>query len=189
MKRQLLIYPDELDRNGKILARTNAFIKKDGTFYLAKGYTGNNPWQQLESSALWIGRQDIGYDFLSQYESYLLQLKATGAKHTKFYTRRRILVEFYGFVLFCRTAQISSINKDSVFFDNTIVPNPIYYGQEPTEEQKRTLYKFYEINDGQDVSLYEQIPDAKNSSRIITNNDEMYHLALEHRTNCGNWHH
>ena len=71
MKKLILHNIQEIDRDKNTFVKQNALIRPDGTFYLAKGYTGCNPWHQLESSALWVGRQDIGNDFILQYQQYL----------------------------------------------------------------------------------------------------------------------
>ena len=67
MEKLKLYTKNELKNNKELFVMKNAFIKPDGTIYLAKGYTGCNPWHQLESSALWVGRQDIGINFIEQY--------------------------------------------------------------------------------------------------------------------------
>ena len=69
MSKKLQVYTKEdIKEKGEVIKKHNAFIRRDGTFYLAKGYTGCNPSHQLDSSALQIGRQDIGYDFIEKYK-------------------------------------------------------------------------------------------------------------------------
>ncbi len=199
MKKLVLHNIQEIDRNKDTFIKQNAFIRPDGTFYLAKGYTGCNPWHQLESSALWVGRQDIGYDFIVKYEEWLEKLKNTNCDEfkeymgklrkvsnvigtTKLWDKRSVLVHFYGYVLFCRTEFIRSFKDREIFYENSLIPNPSIYGKEITLEQKEVLSKMFDINEGQNVSSYSY-------SGHISDRDEMLKLVLEHRNNVGNWHH
>lgn len=69
MSKKLQVYTKEdIKEKGEFIKKHNAFIRRDGSFYLAKGYTGCNPSHQLDSSALQVGRQDIGYDSIEKYK-------------------------------------------------------------------------------------------------------------------------
>lgn len=69
MAKKLKLYRvEDIREKEEEIKRHNAFIRSDGTFYLAKGYTGCNPSHQLDSSALQVGRQDIGVDFIEKYK-------------------------------------------------------------------------------------------------------------------------
>lgn len=199
--KKLEIYTREnlLNDKGKFIEK-NAFIRRDGSFYLAKGYTGCNPWHQLESSALWVGRQEIGEDFVEQYKKYLEDLKKDAKKYqehlailrsrswdeekTRLRDKRSILVHFYGFVLFCRTEYIRSFNDRAYFTDTSLIPYPEYYGQEATMEQKETLETFFDINEGQNV--------AGGELRCVPNprgKDAMLKLVYDYRhSDEGSWH-
>ena len=71
MKNLALLTFEKIEERKEFFVKQNAFIKPDGSFYIAKGYTGCNPWQQLESSALWIGKQEIGHYFVERYYDWL----------------------------------------------------------------------------------------------------------------------
>lgn len=198
MKKLVLHNIQEIDRDKDTFIKQNAFIKPDGTFYLAKGYTGCNPWHQLESSALWVGRQDIGYDFVERYEQFLSSLeekdilkykeylenlrkasRVEGA--TKLYDKRSVLVHYYGYVLFCRTELIKAFNNRDIFFDQSLIPNPNIHGREITSEQEATLEELFNVNDGQNVSAYGR-------GRRIREKDEMLQLVLTNKNHGGRWH-
>lgn len=184
-----LVKQNNLFNNGKQYIKQNAFIKPNGDFYLAKGYTGCNPWHQLESSALWVGRQDIGYDFVEKYNEFINKLKLNYKEYknylealdkvssvefaTEVYDKRSILVHFYGYVLFCRTELVKTYKDDGTFYENSLVPNPNLYGKEATLEQINTLEKLFNINDGQDVSTTWHC-------KHISGKDEMLKLVFEH---------
>lgn len=67
MKRLELLSPDLISTTPDKIKGNNAFILPNGSFYLAKGYTGCNPSHQLESSALAIARQEFDYDVKKDY--------------------------------------------------------------------------------------------------------------------------
>lgn len=198
MKKLILHNIQEIDRDKDTFIKQNALIKPDGTFYLAKGYTGCNPWHQLESSALWVGRQEIGNDFILQYQQYLKNLeernteeyraylenlrkfsRVIGAK--ELYDKRSVLVHFYGYTLFCRTELIKAFNDRDIFFDQSLIPNPLLHGKEITEEQKVTLETFFNINDGQDVS-------SSGKGKYTKEKEEMLQLVLTNKNYGGRWH-
>lgn len=198
MKKLILHNVQEINRDKDTFIKQNALIKPDGAFYLAKGYTGCNPWHQLESSALWVGRQDIGYDFMEKYENYLKELEDTDTLKyreylenlrkasrvidaTKLYDKRSVLVHFYGYVLFCRTEIIRAFNDRDIFFDQSLIPSPDIHGKEMTLEQKETLEEFFNINEGQNVSSY-------GMGKRITDKDEMLQLVLTNKSHGGRWH-
>lgn len=189
---------DELKENKTTFIKQNAFIKPDGTFYIAKGYTGCNPWHQLESSALWVGRQDIGYDFIEKYHQFLKKLEESdpvkyqeylkrirafspiiGA--TKLEDKRSVLIHYYGYVLFCRTELIRAFNDRDIFFDRSVIPEPSIHGREITLEQQTTLEELFNINDGEKVSSYA-------AGKYITNKDEMLKYVLTKKNHDRRWH-
>ncbi|MDE5889221.1 MAG: hypothetical protein K2H20_04285 [Bacilli bacterium] len=198
MKKLVLHDIQEINKDNATFIKQNALIRPDGSFYIAKGYTGCNPWHQLESSALWVGRQDIGYDFVERYQQYLNYLKEKDSEvykkylenlrkvsrvigATELYDKRSILVHFYGYTLFCRTELIKAFNDRDIFFDQSVVPNPDLYGREITSEQKTTLEEFFNINDGQNVSCYGR-------GERIRDKDEMLQLVLTNKNHGGRWH-
>lgn len=206
-KKKLQVYRvEDIKEKGEEIKKHNAFIRRDGTFYLAKGYTGCNPSHQLDSSALQVGRQDIGLDFIEKYkESYQniepslityteeeklelfkeyvhfkvledrwLQLKEGRLKDDtqisinvyEYYLEsdikfrqervmqkrelqriRSILIHYYGYALFARKEDVDSeLGRGKVFYDESIIPNPEYYGQSATEEQLETLEELYTLD-------------------------------------------
>lgn len=198
MKKLILHNIQEIDRDKNTFVKQNALIRPDGTFYLAKGYTGCNPWHQLESSALWVGRQDIGNDFILQYQQYLNELKENNAEAyreylenlrkfsrvigaTELYDKRSVLVHFYGYVLFCRTELIKAFNDRDIFFDQSLIPDVSIHGRDITLEQIETLRELFSINDDQDVSLY-------GHGRRIRDKEEMLELVLTKKNLGGRWH-
>lgn len=65
---KLEIYgPEDIKNNKEKIVRNNAFIRKDGLFYLASGYTGSEPSKRLESSARIIGKEYFGDNFIEKY--------------------------------------------------------------------------------------------------------------------------
>lgn len=194
-KKKLQVYKvEDIREKGEEIKRHNAFIRRDGTFYLAKGYTGCNPSHQLDSSALQVGRQDIGLDFIEKYkESYqniepslityteeeyselLWQYACFEALRNKYEMPMRhyewtlglniknrqkrvmlrcelqrirsILIHYYGYALFAKKEDVDSkLGREKVFYDESIIPNPEYYGQSATEEQLETLEELYYLN-------------------------------------------
>lgn len=163
MKKLTLLTFEQIEDRKEVFVKQNAFIKPDGSFYIAKGYTGCNPWHQLESSALWVGRQEFGQYFVEKYCDWLKYLEETNReeyerslkrlrqisnveKAPHLYDKRSILVQFYGFVLFCRTEVINSVKDRDKFFEQSLLPDPELYGKKITEEQKDTLGKFFDLN-------------------------------------------
>lgn len=198
MKKLILHSVQEINKDKSTFIKQNALIKPDGTFYLAKGYTGCNPWHQLESSALWVGRQDIGYDFIEKYENYLKELEENeplkyreylenlrkvssviGA--TKLYDKRSVLVHFYGYVLFCRTEYIKAFDDRDKFYEQSLVPNASIYGKEITKEQTNTLEELFDINDGQIVC-------ALGGGKGVGDKEKMLQLVLTNKNYGGRWH-
>lgn len=60
--------PNDIAKNKDKIIRNNAFIRPDGFFYLASGYTGSSPSRKLESSAQVIGVEYLGADFIEKYK-------------------------------------------------------------------------------------------------------------------------
>lgn len=143
-----IYYEEDIETKKEEILHHNAFIRKDGAFYLAKGYIGCNPHHQIESSALWIGRQDIGEDFEERFrEAY--QNANNNSKYLRYL--RTILVHYYGYALFCRQQLIHS--EKEKYVDYSCVPWKEYYGQEATEEQVRVLTKLFALNDDGTMAL------------------------------------
>lgn len=198
MKRLVLHNVQEINEDNKIFVKQNALIKPDGTFYLAKGYTGCNPWHQLESSALMVGRQDIGFDFIQKYDQYLSYLEEKSPEDyrlylenlrkvsrvinaTKLYDKRSVLVHFYGYVLFCRTEIIKAFNDRDKFYEQSLISNSSICGKEMTLEQQETLEKLFNVNEGQNIYSY-------GYGKCITDKDEMLQLVLTNKNHGGRWH-
>ena len=205
-KKKLQVYSiEDIKEKGEEIKRHNAFIRRDGTFYLAKGYTGCNPSHQLDSSALQVGRQDIGYDFIEKYkenyqsiepslityteeeklalfqqyahfealrdkwqlkqerlkdemEMYINIWKYSLKRDMKFRQKivmqrnelqriRSILIHYYGYALYAMKEDVDSkLGRKQVFYDESIIPNPEYYGQSATKEQLETLEEIYYLD-------------------------------------------
>lgn len=175
----------------------NAFIKSDGTFYLAKGYTGCNPSHQLDSSALQVGRQDIGLDFIEKYKENYQNIEPSLITYTEeeysellwqyacfkalrdlrdkcempmrhyewaldfdiknrqkrvmmrceLQRIRSILVQYYGYALFAMKEDVDSkLGREKEFYEESIIPNPEYYGKSATKEQIETLEELFYLN-------------------------------------------
>lgn len=149
MKKSKLILYSQNDINDQLtlIKQNNAFILQDGSFYLAKGYTGCNPCHQLESSALDVLRDKIGFEIKkADCKKYLLS-NDENYKTKYLYYLRSILVHYYGYALFARQELISSYKDRNKFFDCSIIPNPEYYGREITPSQIQTLENLFRIND------------------------------------------
>lgn len=195
MSKKLQVYTKEdIKEKGEVIKKHNAFIRKDGTFYLAKGYTGCNPSHQLDSSALQVGRQDIGYDFIEKYKENYKSIEPSLITYTEeekaklleqyikfeslkyetdhsmdFYEGslerdikyrqervmqrnelqriRSILIHYYGYVLYAMKEDVDSkLGREQVFYDESIIPNPEYYGQSATKEQLETLEEIYYLD-------------------------------------------
>ena len=174
MVKNLNIYSlGDIDTKKDVIKHNNAFILPDGSFVLAKGYTGCNPSHQLESSALQICRKLTDKDLKKEYESYISQSDSTNP----FYYLRSVLVHYYGCTLFARCEYIKAFNDRNNFFDYSIIPNPKYHDKDVTEEQVLTLKKLFEIND--DGTL---LTGCKETSEII------FQKVLQHRQPYDNWH-
>lgn len=188
---------EDIKEKGEEIKKHNAFIRRDGTFYLAKGYTGCNPSIQLDSSALQVGRQDIGYDFIEKYKENYQNIEPslityTEEEYSEFLWQyacfealrdlrnkcempmchyewtlglniksrqervmerwelqriRSILIHYYGYALFAKKEDVDSkLGREKVFYDESIIPNPEYYGQSATEEQLETLEELYYLD-------------------------------------------
>lgn len=198
MKKLILHDRQEINRDKNTFIKQNALIRPDGTFYLAKGYTGCNPWHQLESSALWVDRQDIGDDFILQYQQYLNELKENNAEEyreyleslrkfsrvigaTELYDKRSVLVHFYGYVLFCRTELIKAFNDRDVFFDQSVIPDVSIHGCDITSAQIETLRELFNVNDGQNVSLYGR-------GKRVRDKEKMLEMVLAKKNQERRWH-
>lgn len=139
MKNLKIYLPSEIDESIK---HNNAFILRDGSFILAKGYTGCNPSHQLESSALTISRSFMDEDMVKLYEDYLKEHDMN-----KLYYLRSMLVHYYGMGLFARVEHIKAFNDRNKYSDYSMIPNPKYYGKSATNEQLDTMAKLFELND------------------------------------------
>lgn len=187
---------EDIRKKGEEIKRHNAFIRSDGTFYLAKGYMECDPRQQLDSSALQVGRQDIGLDFIEKYkENYknivpslitytdeekrelLLQYAnfkslnykcempmafyedclANNIKNRQKLVMLRnelkrissILIQYYGYALYAMKEDVDSeLGRE----DESIVPNPEFYGKSATKEQIETLEKLYYLDSSEDFA-------------------------------------
>lgn len=140
MIKKLKIYlPSEIDESIK---HNNAFVLRDGSFILAKGYTGCNPSHQLESSALTISRNLMDEDMVKIYEAYLKERNLN-----KLYYLRSMLVHYFGMGLFARVEHIKSFDDRGRFSDYSMIPNPKYYSMVATSEQLDTMAKLFELND------------------------------------------
>lgn len=198
MQQLTLLTFEQIEDRKEVFVKQNAFIKPDGSFYIAYGYTGCNPWQQLERSALLVGRQEIGKYFVEKYYDWLKCLEETNKeeyerslkrlrqisnveKAPHLYDKRSILVQFYGFVLFCRTEVIRAFNDRDKFFEQSLIPDPELYGKEITEKQKDTLKKFFDLNEEQNVTDFDK-------GKKVTDKDEILKLVLENKT-VRKWHH
>ena len=154
-----------LEPNGitEEIIHSNAFIKPNGSFYLAKGYTANNPninLRQLESSALSIIREEIGYHI--KKDECVDYFQALGIPFNLWHVSRQsiddiiylksLLVEYYGYSLFARRKYSSDWDKGGIydgdrFVDASVIPNPIYYGNEVTSAQVEVFKKLFDLND------------------------------------------
>lgn len=182
----------EIDKEKSIFVHQNAFIKPDGTFYLAKGYTGCNPSHQIESSALWIGRKEIGDDFVQKFKEYYDKLMWEKQSPKYLYYLRTILVHYYGYALFCRTEIIKSFKDRNRFYENSLVPDLELYGKEVTPEQIEVIRKLYEIND--DGTLIQPLFPLENHvmehgfEREAKTIDDVMSLVLENKHGGAKWH-
>jgi len=173
-KSNLKLYSlSDIERTPELIIHTNAFIRPDGGFYLAKGHTGNNPSKQLESSALMVAREDIAYDINAIYVAGLKKLVENGKSPIIFSRLRNVLVHYFGYALFARVEFIRTGNVECRFTDESLVPNPRYYGKEITLKQQETLGKLFELND--DETLV--------STRYFANSEEIFAKVLDHRYN------
>ena len=182
-KRTITIYtPDNIKKQVEVMKHNNAFILPNGSYVLAKGYTGCNPSHQLESSALQISRQLISPDIRAQYEDFVkdLELALNENNLPRLYYLRAILVEYYGWALFARTEDFKAWDDSGHFFEESLVPNSKYYGQIPTSEQIHTLREFFDINDDGTVISEKNGNPSKEASlmRILSyeNNDSWHRL-------------
>lgn len=203
-KKKLELYTKEDIRiKGEEIKRHNAFIRTDGTFYLAKGYTGCNPSHQLDSSALQVGRQDIGLDFIEKYKENYQNIVPSLITYTEeeysellwqyacfkslrdlrdkcempmrhyewalgldiknrqkrvmlrceLQRIRSILVQYYGYALFAMKENVDSkLGREKEFYEESIIPNPEYYGKSATKEQIETLEELFYLNCSEDFA-------------------------------------
>jgi hypothetical protein len=182
-KNSILYSQNDIKSLGNELKHQNAFILSDGSFFLAKGYTGCNPSHQLESSALSISRQQFGYDIKEEYNKIIKEIaNNTGAVNNnikRLHYLRSILVHFYGYALFARIEMINSFKDRDRYIDYSLIPNPEYYGKEVTVGQISTLMQLFELND--DGTLLFNKYYAKTS-------DEVLCKVLTNQTNGASWH-
>lgn len=173
MKKLTLFSLDDVEENKKFFVKQNAFIKPDGTFYLAKGYSGNNHWHQVESSALWIGRQMIGRSFIEDYIKYFEAERLDPSKSIKrLFDKRDILIHYYGLALFCRT-ELTGYRELS-YAEISQVPDPKLYQKEITKEQLTTLRYFFTLNEDQNISTYD-------GAKTVTDTETLLKLALNRK--------
>lgn len=180
---------EEVNENPEMFTHQNAFIRKDGSFYLAKGYTGCNPYQQVESSALWIGRYDIGMDFEERFRSHYERLMRDGESPMYIKQLRTILVQYYGYALFCRCEIIKSFKDRDIFCDCSLVPDEAWYGQKVTSEQISVLRTFIEINEDGTLIRPKKLILPSYQTEVCDTSDKVLSLILEHGNNRGYWHH
>ena len=148
---------EDIIKNEGLLKHKNAFILPDGTFYLAKGYTFGNPSHQLESSSLDIIRKEIGFNIpKTECEEYFQNLGVnysnkshvnnTSEKKYLLYYLRSILVHYYGYALFARREFESHWGDGKLYSDESMIPDPYYFGNDATEDQIEILKKLFELN-------------------------------------------
>ncbi len=182
LEKVILLEPNIIKTESERIKHHNAFILSDGTFYLAKGYTGCNPSQQLESSALTIAKREFPYDMMAEYDNYFKGLMADDVAKEKtikrFYYLRSVLVHYYGYVLFARIEFIKNYNDRNKFFDESLVPNPQYYGEEPTKKQIEILESLFELNDDGTLLF---------DSHTETSNDVLQRVIMG-RNDIRGWH-
>jgi hypothetical protein len=193
-KKDIKVYNiEDIKKNSEIFVHQNAFIKPDGTIFIAKGYTGCNPAHQLESSALSIGIYDIGMDFANKFKALYEKLKSEGENPVYLYYLRSILVQYYGYTLFCRKEIIKSFDDRNKYIDCSIVPNPNLYGKDATIEQIDVMEELYNVNDDGTVNPI-MTPcdwDEENGfipSREIETNHEYMAYLLSKKSKKDIWH-
>ncbi len=175
---QLQIYSiQDMKTNKECILHHNAFILPDGKFYLAKGYTGCNPSQQLESSAKKIAKETISSHAWEDFENYPKEKDGKLLPH--FQQLRTILVHFYGYGLFARQEYRESYQGERQYFDYSILPNPQFYGKEATANQIETLRLLFELNDD---GTFHPNPFMKTTESHIQK-------ILEHKNDYTGWHH
>lgn len=147
-KKDIKVYNiDDIRKNTEIFVHQNAFIKPDGSIFIAKGYTGCNPAHQLESSALSIGRFDIGMDFANKFKETYERLMREEKDPKMLFYLRSILVHYYGYTLFCRKELIKSFDDRNKFIESSLIPNPDFYGNDITTAQMDVMEELFDVND------------------------------------------
>lgn len=160
-KKLVLYRPTDISIKSEFIKHNNAFILPDGAFYLAKGYIGCNPSHQLESSALMILREIIGYDIKKEecadyfnsaginFYNHIVDINSEN-----FYYLRSILVHHYGYTLFARQESIESYNNRNKFYDCSLIPNPNFSDKKVTAVQIEVLKLLFELNNDKTFCLY-----------------------------------
>lgn len=147
-KKDIKVYNiEDVKKNSEIFVHQNAFIKPDGTIFIAKGYTGCNPSHQLESSALSIGRYDIGMDFANSFKATYERLMKEEKNPKMLFYLRSILVHYYGYTLFCRKEEIKAFDDRNKYIESSLIPNPDYYDRDITTAQMDVMEELYDVND------------------------------------------
>lgn len=183
-KKPVLYKLTDINIGSGLIKHNNAFISPDGSFYLAKGYTGCNPSHQLESSALAILRQTIGYNIKNEecvgyFNNLGVNYKnVVDGKVKRLYYLRSILVHYYGYALFARQEIIESYDKRNRFFDCSLVPNPEFYDKQITTMQIEVLKRLFELNDDGTVCF----------NPMGQSNVEVLEKVLQHDEHHSSWH-
>ena len=180
-KKLILYKSTDISIKSELIKHSNAFILPDGTFYLAKGYTGCNPSHQLESSALMILRKIIGYDIRKEEcASYFNNAGVNYYNHIvdvnneNFYYLRSILVHYYGYTLFARQEWIKSYNDRNKFFDCSLIPNPKFSDKTATSLQIEMLKLLFELNDDETFCLSNRCQDSTEVLEKVLKHDECH---------------
>ncbi|MDD3186900.1 MAG: hypothetical protein PHD02_00280 [Bacilli bacterium] len=143
----------------KLIKANNAFILDDGSFYLAKGYTGGNFIKQIESSSLMILRELVGYDIKrNEVADYFNKLginyrKVITSGNPYFYYLKQILVDYYGYALFARREDNFEYIKEQRFSDCSATPNPAKFNKKVKKKQLETLKLLIQLNDSDPLCI------------------------------------
>ena len=187
MSKSKLILLNSIDITEK-MKHTNAFIKPNGNFYLAKGYTAENPsinLRQLESSALSIVREEIGYrikkdecvDYFQALSVPFNLWRVTRQSIDDIIYLKSLLVQYYGYTLFARSKYSKEWNKGGTydgdrFIDGSIIPNSDYYGKEATPAQIEILKQLFELNDDGSLLFWNQCESTEDVLKYVLRKKE-----------------
>lgn len=149
--RKLTVYQrEDIQSKSRIIKHKNAFIKPNGEFILARGYTGLHPSEQIEKSATRIAKEITTTDIRKEYEEYLQSLWKMGREKEalpQFRYLRDILVHYYGYAMFARREKLNQPHGKNHFIDYSMIPNVLYCGKEVTSDQIKTLRELFNLND------------------------------------------